>query len=236
MSVLPQKLRNKLHSLQSRQERALAEVTGWKRYTMRARDNIDSLLQDRLPSQGTYLEAGALDGFHCSNTYFLDRVKGWKGILVEPNPFEFQQCKKFRKRANCIHAAMVPFDYPDSTVSICYGHDLTWTDGAYENSELESRQQMLERYHLSGQKIDVPARTMQSILDEHQVELTFLSLDVEGFEIQVLNGLDFAKSAPEFMLIEIQNEDRLQMMMEILGDYYGPGEKLTRHDYFFKRR
>lgn len=35
---------------------------------------------------GTYLEMGALDGYHFSNTNFFSRSLGWHGMLVEPQP------------------------------------------------------------------------------------------------------------------------------------------------------
>lgn len=33
---------------------------------------------------GIFIEAGANNGIRQSNTYYLEAVRGWKGILVEP--------------------------------------------------------------------------------------------------------------------------------------------------------
>src|SRR5438270_7132790 len=35
---------------------------------------------------GYFVEAGAHDGFTQSNTYWLERFRGWRGLLVEPMP------------------------------------------------------------------------------------------------------------------------------------------------------
>lgn len=36
--------------------------------------------------KGFYIEAGAFDGEHMSNSLYFELKKGWNGILVEPNP------------------------------------------------------------------------------------------------------------------------------------------------------
>ena len=36
--------------------------------------------------EGFYIEAGAYDGEHMSNSLYFELKKGWNGLLVEPNP------------------------------------------------------------------------------------------------------------------------------------------------------
>ena len=45
---------------------------------------LEALLKDRPP--GFFVEAGAFDGYVQSNTYYLERARGWRGLLVEPVP------------------------------------------------------------------------------------------------------------------------------------------------------
>lgn len=58
------------------------------------------------------------------------------------------------------------------------------------------------------------------------------SLDVEGFEINVLNGIDFEELSIGYILIETSNIDSVK---EILSRYYKLIETLSKHDYLFKR-
>ncbi len=229
-------IRNKYRTLLSRLDKSTAELTGFRSRCMPGRDRIDEQLERLLPPKGAYIEAGALDGYYFSNTYFLDRVKGWDGILAEPNPPQFRECQRFRRRARVFNCALVPFDFPDDTVQIVYGADLTWTEGAYEDDELARRRGMLSDAGLSGERIDVPARTVQSLIEETGIDVTFFSLDVEGFECQVLRGLDFSTSAPGFLLVECQTTQRLAEVKSILGNRYADERKLTRHDYLFQRK
>ena len=146
-------LNGRLQSILGKFGRGITEFTGGIDRCRRGRDNLDHLLEEYLPDKGTFIEAGALDGFNFSNTYFLDRVKGWHGLLVEPNPPQFTECVKFRKRAKVVQCALVPFNYPSPTVKIKYGADLTWTEGAYVGDEERQRRSLLKRYGLSGETI-----------------------------------------------------------------------------------
>ena len=46
---------------------------------------------------GFFLEAGASNGFWQSNSYYLENILGWSGVLVEPNKNMFELCKQNRK-------------------------------------------------------------------------------------------------------------------------------------------
>ena len=61
---------------------------------------------------------------------------------------------------------------------------------------------------MSGNKVRVKLRTLDSILAETGVtKIDFLSIDVEGLELQVLQGLDLNKHAPQLILIEEHRRD-----------------------------
>ncbi len=58
---------------------------------------------------GTFLEMGALNGVQWSNTVALERVLGWRGILIEASPSSYSQLATNRLgqvRASVIHRAL----------------------------------------------------------------------------------------------------------------------------------
>jgi FkbM family methyltransferase len=230
---MKRRLINKWNATKDRFTKSVAEITGLRPLCSQGRDELDRKLQDYLPSKGTYIEAGALDGFWFSNTYFLDRVMGWDGLLVEPNPPHFAACSQFRKRARVVNCALVAFGFTNPTVTLNYGADLTWVDGAYDGEELECRKSLLDRYGLSGEKIIVPARTLQSLIDENGLQVDFLSLDVEGYEGSVLRGVDLNRSAPKAILAECSTPERLEEVKAVLDGHYQSEILLTHHDYLF---
>ena len=48
---------------------------------------------------GYYVEIGAHDGINNSNTFFYEKYKKWKGVLVEPS-FNFNLLVKNRSKSN----------------------------------------------------------------------------------------------------------------------------------------
>lgn len=134
---------------------------------------------------GVFVEAGAHDGLFQSNTKILEDL-GWSGVLVEPSENAFKSCKQNR---SCIveNCALVSFDYKDEFI---YGE---FNDHP--------------RASIMGPKVhSAKARTLTSILDEHNIKhVDFLSLDVEGYEMEVLKGIDFDRINFKFLLIEVNS-------------------------------
>ena len=52
----------------------------------------------------TYVEIGANDGLHMSNSYFFERYLGWRGMCVEANPHTYRQLRRHRPRCVNVNA------------------------------------------------------------------------------------------------------------------------------------
>jgi hypothetical protein len=66
-------------------------------------------------------------------------------------------------------------------------------------------------------------RTLTSIFDELKVShIDFVSLDIEGYEVMALKGLDFSKHKPRVFVIEYKDEVHKGQLEEILfkNDYH----------------
>ena len=61
--------------------------------------------------------------------------------------------------------------------------------------------------------------------------IDFLSLDVEGSELAVLQGIDFSKFNFRYMLIECRDIQRLEIFLSPKG--YILKDKVTHQDYLF---
>ena len=70
---------------------------------------IEDVLVRYLPQRGgVYVEAGAYDGYFQSSTYWLERFRGWTGVLVEPVPELARATRRERPRSRVVECALVP--------------------------------------------------------------------------------------------------------------------------------
>ena len=225
-----------------RWRRTVFERCGSARYSRPALNGLDRKLERYLHiDNGFFVEAGANDGFQQSNTYYFEKLRGWTGVLVEPVPELAAECRRNR-RGPVVEAALVAEDSPGATVPIRFA-GLMSVLAHPTDSMVDPEQHVrtgLESQHLStSYTVDVPARTLSSILDELGVtrEIDLLSLDVEGAEIGVLRGIDWARHAPRFICIEVRQAEPLDALLfpryeryEVLSEYD------SYRDVLYKRR
>ena len=195
-------------------------------------------LDDRLGKylnykDGVFIEAGANDGISQSNTYYLENGRRWRGILVEAIPELFQKCKA-QRRARVFNCALVASDYPAATVRMHFANLMSVADGVLSDSELKEHLELgFECQKLeNAYEVEVPAVTLASLVEECGLDrIDFLSLDVEGGEADVLDGLDLRKNRPRFILVEARFFDAVDALLT--SHDYGLLEKMSHHDYFY---
>jgi FkbM family methyltransferase len=211
------------------------ETFGSYRYSRTGAHGIDDKLQRHLDLDGGFfVEAGANDGINFSNTYYLERARGWTGVLVEGIPELYRACIRHRPRSRVVNCALVPPEDEGSLVTMQYSNLQSIVAGAlpYEHVVQGLRSQGERTY-----EIEVPGRTLSSVLDESMPpRFDLLVLDVEGYEAQVLRGLDLNRHAPRFALIEVLEGTARAAVDAILGERYEELERLTPTDVLFRRR
>lgn len=147
---------------------------------------------------GFFVEAGALDGLFMSNTKILEDL-GWQGILVEPSPTAAKRCKENRK-CTVETCALVRSNYPHERVAGDFFFDGKEGLGAWSG---------IHR-HAYGIKsaVSVVALPLDRLLKHHKVSnIDFLSLDVEGFEMEVIKGINFNDTDITYILVEVNTND-----------------------------
>jgi FkbM family methyltransferase len=193
---------------------------------------LDALL-DR--DGGFFVEAGGNDGYTQSNTYWLERFRGWHGILVEPMPELFELCREERPGATVVQAALVPFDHQGETIRMRFAGLMSTVAGEHED------QWRTRMGNIAGWRdpydADIEARTLSDILDAAGApEVDLLSLDVEGFETSVLRGLDLERHAPRWILVEVHDGvDGREPIEAILGARYELHSTLSPIDLLYQR-
>jgi FkbM family methyltransferase len=225
----------------SRARRRFFERLGSARYSRPALFELDRKLEAYLPERdGVFVEAGAYDGYLQSNTYYLERIKGWTGVLIEPVPAFYEACRRERPNSKVFKSALVPPKHDGQAISITVGGLMSVVDGAQDSPEAE-------RAHAQAgtrggrdptYASEVRGRTLSSILDEAGTgEIDLLVLDVEGYEPDALAGLDLERHVPRFLLVEMLEPQRTRTGIEaLIEDRYDFVEQLSPFDYLYRCR
>ncbi len=221
--------------------RKVAEFFGSDRYSRPALNDLDRKLERYLDfDRGYFVELGANDGLTQSNTYYFEALRGWSGVLIEPIPELYRAAVKLRQRSKVFNCACVSFDYPDSEIEITYLNLMSMVEGALKDATLarihyeQGLAHMERTQNLAPYTIRVPARTLTSVLEEAgTTKIDLLSLDVEGYELDVLKGLDFERYAPAYMLIEARFRDEIEAF---ICDRYHFVEQMSQMDVLYKHK
>jgi FkbM family methyltransferase len=231
-------LRDRITALRiarQRKGRLAAEARGDDRLSKPALYELDAKLNAIIDRDaGFFIEAGAHDGFTQSNTYWLERFRSWRGVLVEPMPELAAEARLSRPNATVFQCALVSPDARDK-VRMRFGDLMSMVDGARADDWPDYGTMLGWR---DPYELDVDGRTLSSLLDEIDApEVDLLSLDVEGLEGPALQGLDLDRHAPRYILVEIHNREEDQPPVDaVLGQHYEAHGWLSPVDLLYVRR
>jgi len=138
--------------------------------------------------KGVFVEVGAGNGVEFSNTHFFEKSLGWRGVLVEPNPAFTQLLKEVRPGS---YVAPCVAGSTDSVATFAI-HEDKWAQSHRTDVNSDILQRKLSE-NSQTTEITVPVRRLGDILHEANISyVDFLSVDVEGSEIEVLEGMDWS--------------------------------------------
>lgn len=170
---------------------------------------------------GVFVDVGAHDGISISNTYFFESELDWHGICLEPYPEFYEKLAKNRK---CVCLPVCAGKETGITKFLkihCpknpYVEMLSGMLNNYNAAHLKRIEISLKKYGGYSEIIDLPVRTLTDILHEHNIiTVDFLSIDVEGGELDVILGLDFSQFTIRYILIENNYKNEFKPIQNIL--------------------
>lgn len=167
----------------------------------------EDLVIDRLlghPKSGTFVDVGANDPHFLSNTKRF-YVRGWRGVNVEPHVVNFRKFLAARPG--------------DTNLNIGIGSD----EGVLDFYQLDPDQistfseKEAKRYMALGQRLvevrKVKVEPLSRVLEDVQAPIDFISVDVEGIDLDVLRSNDWSRFRPKLVCVESgDHETRAQDM------------------------
>ncbi len=147
---------------------------------------------------GFFVEVGASDPEENSQTFLLER-NGWNGILVEPQSACCDRIRQLRPKAQLFQVAC---GSPEQRGRAC----LQLKGQTSKLISSNSPELSATRHE------EVQVMTLDDVLEQaHNAQIHFVSIDVEGNDLQVLQGFDLKKHRPKVILIEDDFRSRLKI-------------------------
>jgi len=190
---------------------------------------------------GFFVEAGAGDGLYISNTLLLERQYGWTGVLVEPTG-AFLQLARNRPNCRLECTCLASVHRPVTLIEISDAAQAELSSAAKENLLLsqtvdvapERLPHMYSKWGHVHRQYEMQARPLAEVLKAHKAPsyIEYLSLDVEGFEYDILSTFPFAEYRFGCLGIERPPDDLSKLLRE---NGYEQTEVLGEDTFFAPR-
>lgn len=184
---------------------------------------------------GVFVEFGAADGVTHSNTHMLEAAYGWTGVLIEPLPWTFRELKRRRPQALALEAAVDPsYSASPKPVQIVsagqYSSIETYKDlDKHANTRANRRVINVKTINLN--------QSLPQLLPDRRID--FMSIDVEGPELDIITGFDFEGLDVRCLTVEVNDRDedaaRICGFLEARGYRQPFSRAVTRGDLWFMK-
>lgn len=133
-----------------------------------------------LPMKGVFIDVGCGHPTIKSNTYLFETLD-WTGLCIDGNEITKQYFEKSRKNSTFVITVI-----SDTEKSVWFEKEHNAEESAIKHNT----------------RTNTKTRTLNSILEEYKIEfIDLLSIDVNGLELDVLQGLDLNKHKPQTIIL-----------------------------------
>lgn len=163
-----------------------------------------------------YLDVAANHARRWSATWFFDRCMGWDGICAEANPKYFAELTSQR------HCHLIPtcvsdiprtvkFSMTDAYGGVVKDDSQRFGVDGHMHSHLEKFKGEFRGFR------ELKCTTLEAELSKLQMQrFDFMSLDVEGHELPILQGVDWPKTLIDIIVTENRTPE-VQSLLEKVG-------------------
>lgn len=182
---------------------------------------------------GYFVEVGAADGLHLSNTHFLETEMGWAGVVAEPNPRFHDRLAANRR---CFISTKCVYSRSGETLEF-----LAAPLGEFSRiASIEPGDSHEETRRGQAQRIAVDTISLNDLLTEAEAprHIDYLSIDTEGSELEILSALDFERWTIDAITVEHNFTPLRAKLHELLTakGYRRQWKELSFFDDWYVRR
>ena len=148
-------------------------------------------------STGFYVDVGAHHPKRFSNTYYFYK-RGWRGINIDAMPGSINEFNKQRRKDINLEIGIA------SQKGILTYYIFNEPALNTFDEELALHREKSKQYFIKS-KIAIPVAPLEDVLKKHlsvSQTIDFMSVDVEGFDFQVLHSNNWQRYRPHYLLVE----------------------------------
>ncbi len=198
----------KFIAFKNRVEARIYAMNKYDSYSQYGEDKlIYQLLKKLNPQNALYIDIGANHPIKISNTYLLYR-NGMRGIVIEPNSdllhlFEIVRREDIRLNIGVGSSSCV--------------QEFLMTDAHARNSFGKNTEYMKKHSINVCKKIKIPVLSLDDVMKNFAQKVSFLSIDTEGMELEILNGSIKTLDKTYLLCIEAGTQDERREILNALN-------------------
>ncbi len=145
--------------------------------------------------RGFYIDVGAYDPYRFSNTMRF-YLRGWRGINIEPDTERWSRFSQMRKRDINLNIGIAK-----KKGSLTYYRIDPPTLSTFEHRQAQA---YIKQGFSILETVNVDVLPLRDVLQKYAkgTKVDFMSIDVEGLEMQVLESNDWNKYKPLYICVE----------------------------------
>ena len=191
----------------------------------------DKILKDHFfkdKKKGFFVEIGAFDGIEGSNCFYFEKVQEWDGIAVEASKIQFNKLKKNRK-CKLFNEAINSKEKDVEFIEIQEG--LTQMSGIDDENYIAKEFISKDPNSKIG-KFNTKTVTFEKIVPTNAI-IDYLSLDIEGGEMDLLESIDFSKYKIKVISVENNIPDKINFELFFKKKNYSFFDRVGQDEIFF---
>ncbi len=171
---------------------------GFATYAQSGEDVIIKYLFDSINiNKPSYLDIGTNHPIKGNNTYFFYLRKSF-GVCIEPDITLIDRIKKYRKNDIILNVGIGITEEKNASFYYFDGEISAWNTFSLDEAENRKKQS-----GISYKKSFVELMSINTIVDNYfNGKVNFVSIDVEGLDLEILKSFDFNKYQPEVICVE----------------------------------
>ena len=184
----------------------------------------------RSKKNGYFVEIGAFDGVLGSNCIHFEKSMNWEGIAIEPSKTQFE---KLSKNRNCkvLNAAISSTEKEVEFIEVIEGlTQMSGIDDDNYSAKLIIQSNKKNKFNKNKMKTSTFEK---SILTK---EIDYLSIDIEGAELDVLKSINFQEYIIKVISVENNNPEKINFNSFLKENNFSFFDRVGQDEIFYNNK